>query len=180
MTPTLLLEAITAQTYSRSDLAYRISLIREFLEYVFFVKRDAMVGSDAVEAFSVYSKKPLTDIAFLHALPQTFLQAFTQASLYKTLEQLADESQKLLTLSLTVPVALARGDIEAIGKWMHQEVDSHVLIAVAVDPGVAVGCRVGWGNQLYDFSFDHFLAAAQKPLQERYKALSVRAPALTL
>ncbi len=47
-----LLGIFIEHTYSRSDFAYRISLLREFLEFIFFTKHDARVGNDAIEQFT--------------------------------------------------------------------------------------------------------------------------------
>ncbi len=166
-----LLEALTAQTYSRSDFAYRLSLVRELLEYLFFIKRSVSVTTETVKEFAAQSKKPLEDIAFLQSLPASFLTAFTQDSFYHQLDELVLASRQLQTLSLTVPVALTRADVEAIGRWAHEHVDPRLLIDIDIDPSIAVGCRIGWSNRLYDFSFEHYLTVQKKELQARFAQL---------
>ena len=163
-----LLKTFTEHTYSRVDFAHSISLVREFFEFIFFTKRDAAGSTDGIEQFAAYSKKPLADIVFLRTLSPSFLAAFTQESLYETLNRLSEDSKKLKTLSLTVPVPLSRADEAAIGAWTHREVDPDLLIDVAVDPSVAVGCRVVWNNRLYDFSFNHYLTENQTALHESF------------
>ena len=103
-----LLDTLTEHTYSRSDFAYRLNLIREFLEFVFFTKRDVRASREVVGAFASHSNNPTADIAYLQSLPSSFLETFTQESFYATLDQLAEECTQLQTLSLTLPVVLAR------------------------------------------------------------------------
>lgn len=162
------LKTFTEHTYSRADFAHRISLVREFFEFIFFTKRDASASKDGIEQFATYSKKPLADIAFLRALPSSFLDAFTQESLYETLNRLSEDSKQLKTLSLSVPVGLSSTDVATIGMWAHQEVDPDLLVDIDVDPSVAVGCRIVWNNRLHDFSFDHYLNESQIALRERF------------
>ena len=169
------LKTFTEHTYSRTDFAYGVSLLREFFEFIFFTKHDASASRDGIEHFAAYSKKPLADIVFLRTLPSSFLGAFTQESLYEMLNRLSEDAKQLKTLSLTVPIALSRADVEAIGMWAHREVDLDLLIDVDVDPSIAVGCRLVWNNQLHDFSFDHYLTENQTALHERF-AQSVPKP----
>lgn len=163
-----LLKTFTEHAYSRADFAQSISLVREFFEFIFFTKRNASASKDGIEQFAAYSKKPLADIAFLRALPSSFLDAFTQESLYETLNRLSEDSKQLKTLSLTVPIVLSRADVVAIGIWAHQEVDPDLLLDVAVNPSIAAGCRLVWNNRLYDFSLDRYLTENQAALHERF------------
>lgn len=169
------LKTFTEHAYSRADFAQRISLVREFFEFIFFTKRDASASKDGIEQFAVYSKKSLDDITFLRTLPPSFLDVFTQDSLYETLNRLSEDSKQLKTLSLTVPIALSRADVVAIGTWAHQELDPDLLLDVAVDPSVVAGCRLVWNNRLYDFSFDHYLTENKTALHEKF-AQSQEAP----
>ena len=162
------LKIFTEHTYSRADFAHSISLVREFFEFIFFTNRDASASKEGVEQFAVYSKKPLADITFLRTLPPSFLAAFTQESLYETLNRLSEDAKQLKTLSLTVPVVLSRADVVAIGMWAHQEVDPDLLIDVDVDASITTGCRIVWNNRLHDFSFNHYLTESQSALHERF------------
>src|SRR3989344_756098 len=164
---TALFTIFTERIFSQSDFAYRISIVREFLEFVFFTKHDARVSGNSIDQFVDYSKKSVADVAFLRALPESFFESFTQASLYETLDNLSKEAKQLKTLSLTTPVALSSADVNAIGMWARHDVDPPLLIEINVDPVVAVGCRAAWHNHLYDFGFDHYLAKTRAALQAR-------------
>lgn len=162
------LKTFMERTYSRADFAYHISLVREFFEFIFFTKRDVSANKNGIEQFAAYSKKPLADIAFLHTLPSSFLDAFTQESLYETLNRLSEDSKQLKTFSLTVSIPLSRADEAAISAWARREVDPNLLIDVDIDSSIAVGCRVVWNNRLHDFSFDHYLTENKTVLYERF------------
>ncbi len=162
------LKIFTEHAYTRTDFAHYISLVREFLEFIFFTKHDASVSKDGIEQFAVYSQKPFTDIAFLRALPSSFLSSFTQESLYETLNRISEDAKQLKTFSLTVPVVFSHTDMEAIGTWARQEVNHDLLIDIDVDPSIAVGCRLVWNNMLHDFTFNQYLIKNQKELHERF------------
>jgi hypothetical protein len=166
-----LLAPIAEHAYRRSDVAYRLSLVREFLEYIFFTKRETGANKENVEAFIVETKKPAADATFLRALPPTFLSAFTQESFYSLIDQCAEAANHMKTLSLSVPVSFTPADIEVLGTWVQKEVEPHVLIDVDVDPDIIVGCRIGWENRLHDYSFDHFFSGCEAALSERLKGL---------
>lgn len=171
-----LLTLLIKNTYRRSDIAYQISLVREFLEHVFFVKRDTSVSDKAVEDFLVQSQKTVVEAAMLRVLPHEFFDSFTQASFYEALDQLVEEVRKLKTLSLTVPVVLAHSDVEAVGVWARSAIDSQLLIDIDVDPTLAVGCRVGWNNRLHDFSLEYLLTRRRDALYAQFATrLSVSA-----
>lgn len=162
------LKTFTEHAYSRADFAHAISLVKEFFEFIYFTKHDALASKESIEEFAAYGKRPLADIAFLRALPTSFLGAFTQESLYETLTRLSEDAKMLKTLSLTVPVVLSRADEEAIGTWARAEIDTDLLLDVDVDPSLAVGCRVVWNNQLHDFSLNQYLVANQTALRGRF------------
>ena len=162
---TALFSSFVAQTYSRSDFAYRISLLREFLEFVFFTTRTSHVGNESLDQFTAAGARPVSDIAFLRALPMPFFEVFTQDSLYTVLDKLSQEAKQLPTLSLTLPVVLSQSDREMIGAWVRTALGNDVLIEVDVDRTVAVGCRLVWNNQHHNYDFDHYLAKCSGTLR---------------
>jgi hypothetical protein len=172
-----LVTLLIKNTYRRSDIAYQISLAREFLEYVFFIKHDTSVSDTAVEDFLVQSQKTVAETVMLRMLPREFFGSFTQATFYETLEQLVEEVRTLKTISLTVPVVFAHSDIEAIGVWARSAIDARLLIDIDVDPTLAVGCRVGWNNRLHDFSLSYLLARRRDALHAQF-ATRLSAPIL--
>ena len=167
------LSILVATTYSRADLAYRIGLLREFLEFAFFSSNTTEITKDVLAAFEEKGHA-VADIEFLRTLPLTFFETFTKESFYAELDALTVQSQKLPTLTLTVPVVLDLASREALGVWVRKEVGPEVLLEISTDAGIATGCQIVWGNTLYDFGFDHALhttkSVVEKNIAERVTA----------
>lgn len=164
-----LLAAITEQTFSRAELVYRLDVIREFLEFTYFAQGDTASIDDPIESFAELKRKPAADIAFLRSLSPTLLAQFDRNTFYAVLDQAAKELEHRKTLSLTVPVRLARADLRAIGMWARESVDQSVMLDIDIDSSIIAGCRIVWNSQLYDFSLDHYLAAHQDELHRAFE-----------
>ena len=150
------LQTILHRTYSRSDFAYRVSLIRELLEYTFYTKHDSSVRSDTIDSFFTQSKRSTADSSFIRALPSSFFEIFEPENFYKTLDTLTNESKQMQSFPLTVPVAFTQADVDVIGAWVRQAIAPDALIDIDIDPHVGAGCRFVWDNQRHDYSFNHY------------------------
>ena len=139
-----------------ADFAHDISLMREFFEFIFFTKRDASASKEGIDQFVALNKNH-SAMSFSCARCLHRSSNLSQKNLCTKCSISSRRNQKLKTLSLTVPVALSRADVEVIGTWAHQEVSPDILIDFDVDPSIAVGCRLVWNNMLRDFSFNHHL-----------------------
>lgn len=162
-----LLTLLTRDTYRRSDFAYRLSLIREFLEYVFFTKRALRAQAALADEFGAYGQKSPAETAFIKSLPDAFLGTITQASMYEALTALESEYKKLDAITLTVPVLFPENDVAEIGQWVRKEVGDDVVLEFTIDPAVVAGCRVAWRSRVYDFSFEHYAAQARENIRAK-------------
>jgi len=170
------LATLPEHIYSRSDVAYRTSLVREYLEFVFFTKRDSAVTSSSLDAFATAGTRSVADIAFLREIPISFFETLTPDTFYSALETLTQDAKLMPTLSLSVPVVLAADDVEALGKWLRHSVDPHLLIDIDVDPAIAVGCRLVWQNRRHDYSIDHFFQLKRSLLDQLVTGHASAAP----
>lgn len=143
-------------TYVRSDMVYRISLLNEFFDFVFFTDHDSVANKDTVRQFAGNRKEPGKDIDFLKSLPKTFMEIFTRDSFRTVLRDMSDGLQQLPILSLTVPVAFPLEHTEAIGKWARATITPDVMLDISVDETVYIGCRFVWKNIMHDFSIEHY------------------------
>lgn len=159
-----LLRTILQSTYSRSDLAYRISVIRELLEFTFYTRRQASVQSETIDAFLSESKRSPAEGFFIRALPHSFFATFTPENIYTILDTLTKESKQVRTFSLTVPVVLGQADVDAIGGWVRQEVAPDLLVDIDIDPRIGAGCRFVWDNRRHNYSFEHYVAETHATL----------------
>lgn len=143
-------------TYVRSDMVYRISLLNEFFDFVFFTDHDSVANKDIIERFAGNRKEPQKDIDFLKSLPKTFMEMFTRDSFRTVLRDVSDELQQLPTLSLTVAVTFSSEHLEAIGKWARETITPDIMLDISVDETVYIGCRLVWKNIMHDFSIEHY------------------------
>jgi hypothetical protein len=169
------LATLVEHTFSRADLAYRIGVLKEFLEFMFFKAHATKVSKEVMEA---YEKKghAVADLAFLRSLPGSFFDDLTQESFYAALDGLSAAAQKLPMLALTIPVMLDSENRDAIGAWVRRELGKDVLLDLSTDPEVGVGCQMVWHDQLHDFDFDHYLEANREKIEERIARTVPRAP----
>lgn len=159
------LSVLVAMTYSRADLAYRIGLLKEFLEFVFFTSHGTKVTKETLALFEERGHV-IADIEFLRSLPVLFFDPFTEESFYAELDRLTQEFQKLPVVTLTVPVVLDLESREMLGMWIRKVLSEEVLLDISIDAGIATGCQVVWKNQLHDFGFDYFLSAAETEVRK--------------
>ncbi len=144
-------------TYIRSDFVYKISLLNEFFDFVFFTDHDSVANKEIIEYFANKRKEPQKDIDFLKSLSQEFMERFTHNSFRKVLQDMSDELQRLPVLSITVPVAFSLEHTNAIGEWVREKIASNIILDVSVNSTVSVGCRFVWKNIMHDFSIEHYL-----------------------
>ncbi len=159
-----LLASFLQHTYVRSNLVYRISLLTEFLNFVFFTDNDKGVKENVIEQFAKNSKESLKDIDFLKALPQSFLETFTRDSFREELDNMSKELEHLPVLSITVPVILPSEHIEAIGQWIRNVISPNAMLDISVDSTISSGCMFVWKDILYDFSLEHYLNLHKKEI----------------
>lgn len=161
------LHIFTRETYRRSDFEYRLSLVREFFEYVFFTKRSTQASLSDIDNFVSVTNRSPGEGAFLKTLTESFLQSVTQASFYKTLDDIESDYTKLDAITLTVPVLFSESDVAEIGKWVRKEIAKDVVLEFTVDHAVVAGCRVAWRDRVYDFSFEHYFDNAREDVRAR-------------
>ncbi len=161
------LSTLVKYTYVRSDLVYRISLLSEFFDFVFFTDHDSVANKDIIERFSGSRKEPQKDIDFLKSLPQAFMEMFTRDSFHEVLGGMSGELQQLPILSLAVPVTFPPEHTEAIGKWARKTISLDTMLDISVDESVYIGCRFIWENIIHDFSIDHYFNLHKDDLYTR-------------
>lgn len=159
------LTELLATTYRRSDIAYRLSLVREYAEYVLFTLQSATLTTTSVDAFCAAKEKEECDGDFLKQLSPGFFADLTTKTLYTELDAVRAECERLPTLSLVVPVGLTPTMAAHIGAWVRHTLAPTGLIEVSVDPSVVAGCRVVWQNQRTDLSYERAVIRRASALQ---------------
>ncbi len=158
---------LVQHTNVRSHLVYRISLLGEFFDFIFFTENTSIINDGSIDRFASQREESQQDIDFLKMLPQTFMNAFARDSFHEVLHGMSEELQKLPILSLTVPVKFQFEQTNAIGEWARKTLDKNVMLDISIDTNVSVGCRFVWKDVLYDFSLEHYRRLHEKELHTR-------------
>ena len=167
----VVLAALIPTTYRQSDLAYRLGLLREFLEFVFFTKQASGPSPEVLAEFSTSGPHDPADLGFLRNLPPELYAAFTRETFHDVLDQALNEAKALPTVRLTVAVLLATDEVVLVGQWARQAVDAHALLDFSIDPELGAGCQLLWQDVLHDYSLEQGLRAHERELYERIPAL---------
>ncbi len=157
-------------TYVRSHLLYRISLLGEFFDFIFFTENASIIDYSSIDRFVSQREESQQDADFLKTLPQTFMDIFTRDSFHEKLHDMSEELQKLPTLSLTVPVKFQFEQTDVIGKWVRKVIGNDVMLDISIDTDVSVGCRFVWKDVLHDFSLEHYRHLHEKELHTRLES----------
>ncbi len=160
-----LMTVLVSRSYSHSEISYKIGILKDFFEYMFFVAHSTQVNASIIKLFSQNSDRSEADINFLEALPTSLFETFTQESFYEKLKELSKESKQLPTLSIVVPVILDAKNVALIGEWVRTEVGSNVLLNIDIDKEVSAGCQIIWHNTLHDFSLEHYITIHRENLE---------------
>ena len=152
-----LFQTIVRHTYTRSDFLYRMSLLKEFLEFIFFVDQKYIVNQESLSKFIQQNKKTSKDLEFLTQLSQSSLALFTKDSFYDSLDKMSEESKQLETLSLVLAIELPAAALERIGTWARRVIAKDILLEISIDPSITAGCQIILKKALHDFSFAHYI-----------------------
>ncbi len=165
------LAALIPTTYRQSDLAYRLGLLREYLEFAFFTKQSSVLNPEMIGEFSTAGPHDPADLGFLRNLPPELYAAFNRETFHDVLDQALIEAKALPTVRLTVAVLLTTDAVAMVGQWARQAVDVHALLDFSIDPELGAGCQLLWQDVLRDYSLEQALRTHERELYERIPAL---------
>lgn len=157
-------------TYVRTDVVYRLSLVEEFLDFAFFTDGATSISRETITHFSTQRSNPPEDIVFLTSLPTIFWDAFTQDTFHSIFADMTKKLETLPMLPIVIPIALPAKNMKTIGQWARTVVGEYALLDVSIDPALATGCQFVWKDRLYDFSFEYYLAQHREEINTRLGA----------
>lgn len=160
------LTTLVHSTYRQSDMAYRIGLLKEFFEFVFFVQHEESPTTESINQFIHSHRLPDSDSGFLQQQSAKFLESFSKDTFNYELDQLAIKTKHLPTLQLAVPVIFSREDVEILGQWVRKNIRKDMLLEFSIDPGIVAGCQIAWQDKLHDFSIEYFFARYGESLRQ--------------
>jgi F0F1-type ATP synthase delta subunit len=147
-----LLETILGNTYTKTDLQHRVTLLREFLEYQFFKPHDKVNLVYLLNEF-INTKGELRDeFNALMAWDFSFYSQFNKENVYNVLEQIEKESEKLPVVTIYLPFVLPIFETPKLGNWLRKNIASNVIAEIKTDATLIGGCSVVWNGEYRDFS----------------------------
>ena len=172
-----ILAALLPITYRQSDMAYRIGLLREFLEFAYFAQQRAVPDTEAITHFASTGAREAADIATLRRFQPEFFAAFNRDSFHQELDEALETAKRLPTLRLTVACLLPIEAVEEVGRWARETIGQESLLEFSVDASLAAGCQILWHDALHDYSFERRMQAHAQELETRLTAALVEGSA---
>ncbi len=164
-----LVSVVLDTSYTTSEVAERLALMRRFLEDAYF-SADTTPTAERLEEF--LDGEGVSDSASRSALAawlSAWAGALSRRELYRTLEAVEHGLAALPVLDITVPVRLAQEEIGRLGAWVRKYVDRHALLALRTDPEAVGGCRLAWHGAERDFSLRYFLEKHRSEVVEEVR-----------
>ncbi|MGM0482273.1 MAG: hypothetical protein ACQEP6_00195 [Patescibacteria group bacterium] len=164
-----LFKVIFSNTYTYTDFRYRLSVLREFVEYLLYTKEEGSLSvMEKFDRFSGEKGMSYEDIKFFKEWGESvFRKAAFEGDIYKTLEHIEERFKESPLFILRAPVIFSKEDQRYFGKWVRENVDGRAFIKIKVDESINAGCVFSWSNDQYDMSFERLR-------KERYDKISER------
>ena len=159
------LDIIISNTYTIESLHFRMSLLKEFLEDFFFSEKEN--NETRMERFKKFLEVQDVDehtFKDLSSLQEDFLESFTPENMYKIIEEILKEADRLPLVVLHVPVSLPFENIKGIGEWLRENVRENIMLRLKVDYNSVGGCAIAFQGKYYDFSLRYFMREKRKDI----------------
>lgn len=161
-----ILATIISETYTRADLNRRLSYIRSFCEQVLF-------GSEVnVDLASFLKKKGATsmDISVMTGWGDDFFNFFNSKNLYKVLKSLDIDLKSLPVATIYLPYEHSAIEINKLGKWFRDSLNSDILLDIKVNQNLLGGCAFVWKGIYKEFDLHFFLQRSKEELLKIFES----------
>ncbi len=166
-------DIIFSNTYTYTDFHRRFSLLKEFVEFLFYKNNQKHLP--ILERFERFCAGRQIIEENKEAIKEWgedfFKEVVSSDDFYKVLSGIEDDFKKCPLFVLQTPVKLRVEDIREIGKWVKKNVDGRAFIILKVDPEIGAGCFFSWGNDRYDMTFESMSKRRYKEISSRVKEI---------
>ena len=97
---------LVRESGTRSDVLYKIELLKEFFEFIFFKGYATFASEAAIAVFAKEHGRSTDDGAYLSTLQGAFLEGWTEQNFYGILADFERRAKTAPALELVIPVAL--------------------------------------------------------------------------
>lgn len=172
-----ILDTILKNTYTKNQALKRLRLLKDFLNFVFFEKTqalspqlsansqqsgslnfesEAVLKSDLEEfrkiVFAKDNPEDLKELDFLAKLDSKFYVGFDHNNLHRQLEELEKQILGVKTVVLYIPFELPTQELEKLGAWFKYNLGVNSLFEITFDPSLIGGCALSLNGAYKDYS----------------------------
>lgn len=155
MTPAL--KTILSNTYTKSSLLSRISLLRNFLEFQYFLPHEKQNLFFLLNEYITDENISRDELNALTAWDYPFYDQFTPNNLYLTLKNLGTEALRLDLVTVFLPFYASIYEVPKLGTWFRKEINEEIILDIKVDVSLIGGCALSWKGVYHDFSLRYYL-----------------------
>lgn len=151
-----ILDIILNNTFTHTQLAHRVSLLKSHLSNQLFG------GLEKIELAQ-------EDAQYLNSLPKDFFQKFTKENITKTFEEIDEALKKIQPLTIYIPFELPLESLNKLSAWLKNKFGRQLVLDIRLDPGLIAGCALVWNGVYKDYSLKSRLAENKEKILEIFK-----------
>lgn len=170
------LQTILKNTYTKSDFYTRIGVVQEALEHEVYRAEHTTVDTEKLAKHTAaYARKEgrIDAAPYIADWGDEALAEITKGNLYDNVRELKDAVEELPELVLYTPVLMDGGDMDTIGQWCRENVDSRVILRNDLDLDTIGGCAFVWQGTYWDLSFRYFMRRKREDVSELIRTYDV-------
>lgn len=158
-----LVQDILNETFTRSALHRRISLLRTGIAAIFFTDIESSL-QNRIDSFIDGAKLDPTDKQFFYSLAKKFFPDFSKQTIPALTSRLEDMNNKIPILMLSIPVEISEIEANNIGQFVRRTFGKMAVVDFRINPTIIGGCGISWKGVYYDFSLSYYIKKNREKL----------------
>lgn len=150
-----ILNTLTANSYSISNLKQKIRILKTFLSTHFFGGTPEQLTAQ--------------DQNFLNSLSQEFFQKFNKDNINQIFSYLDENLHKLSTLTVYLPFEANEEAVKSIALKARELFNKTLILDIKYDPLLIAGCALVWNGVYKDYSLRARIEEKKQELFQGFK-----------
>jgi hypothetical protein len=153
MTSDQILTSIIKNTYTKAEILRRITLLRQYLEQMFF---SGMVDrvSDNLRKLGASTE----DVAEITSWGDEFFASFTRENTYDILNEVSKAVENLPIVTVYLAIVPFDEDVKELGNWFRKHLDPKAMLDIRTNTSLIGGCAYVWNGVYREFALHYFLS----------------------
>lgn len=149
------LNTILQDTYSLTQLKYRIRILKSSLLRTFFGNQNENLSTE--------------DLDWLKSLPQNFYQRFNKDNVYEIFGNLEQTIGRLVVLTIYLAFRPDDATVKQIGRFTRKAFDQQLLLDIRFDSSLIAGAALSWKGVYRDYSLRSKVEERKVQILEGFK-----------